>query len=62
MEKKDNNIVEISSHRDFVNFEEKLEENKKVKQNTKSTNPIAKQFAKFALRSKDKFSLKDIFK
>lgn len=62
MEKKDNNIVEISSHRDFENFEEKLKENKKVKQNTKSTNPIAKQFAKFALRSKDKFSLKDIFK
>ena len=62
MENKNNNIVEIITHSDFVIAEEKSESINNIKQDTKSTNPIAKSFAKFALRSKDKFSLKDILR
>ncbi len=62
MENKDDNIIEISLHSDFVAEEEVSQDVKNIKQDTKSTNPIAKSFAKFALRSKDKFSLKDIFR
>ena len=61
MENKDNNIIEITSHSGFIVSDESILD-EHYTQNPKITNPIAKNFSKFVQRSKDKFSLKDIFR
>ena len=61
MENKDKNIVELTAHEGFV-IEEETSSDSIVKKKLKTTNPIAKNFSKFVQRSKDKFSLKDIFR
>ncbi len=61
MENKDENVIEITTHSDFM-MSEATTSDVIVDKNTKTTNPIAKNFSKFVHRSKDKFSLKDIFR
>lgn len=62
MENKDSNIVDITSRDGFVASSDVLDEGEILEKKTKVTNPIAKNFTKFVLRSKDRFGIKDIFR
>ncbi len=61
MENKDTKVIELASFAGFGAPEETTAPTANTN-NAKTTNPITKNFAKFTQRTKDKFSLKDIFK
>ncbi len=57
MDEKDK-ILQIKEHPEFV----ETISNPEIHRSTKATNPIAKNFIKFANSSRGKFSLKDFLK